>query len=60
MKLKKENAHIPLSIMLKISKQNLLKLIHSAEIQQAGLELRKESLIDWLNFELNRLDKMEF
>jgi len=60
MKLNKQNSLIPLSTMLKLSKKSLLKLIYSAEIQKAGLELRKETLIDFLNYQLNFLDKMEF
>ena len=52
---KQPNPHVPIGVMRQKRKEELLKMIHSPDIKEAGSELRKETLMDWLNHELNHL-----
>lgn len=54
MKLARENPHIKLGTMRKLKKADILTLIHSEDILKAGMALRKDTIVDWLNYELNQ------
>lgn len=55
MKLAQENPHIPLGTMQKMTKERLLELILGVvSVKDMGLALRKDTIIDALNWELNQ------